>query len=79
MSRNSIANDIMHIIYWVLDLSNFQNHHVSKGGGGFTINSGARFIPTDIIVGAVSGFTDDGPGSFDTNGDGIFLLANGHS
>ncbi|KAL6887023.1 Tannase/feruloyl esterase [Trichoderma evansii] len=76
-SHNGIANDIVHVTYWVPDPSDFQNRYVSTGGGGLAINSGSGYIPTGIIVGAVSGITDGGFGSFDTNWDDVFLLANG--
>ncbi|UKZ95239.1 uncharacterized protein TrAFT101_010088 [Trichoderma asperellum] len=68
MSRNNMPTTLcVRVTYWVLDPSNIQNRYVSTGGGGLAINPGAGFIPTGIIFGAVSGITDGGFESFDTN------------
>ncbi|KAI1841494.1 hypothetical protein JX265_009939 [Neoarthrinium moseri] len=75
-SHNGITNDVVHVTYWIPAPENFQNRYVSTGGGGLAINSGTQYIPTGIIVGAVSGITDGGFGSFDTPWDDAFLLAN---
>ncbi|CZR67599.1 related to tannase precursor [Phialocephala subalpina] len=75
-SHNGIADDIVHVTYWLPAPNSFQNRYVSTGGGGLAINSGSSSIPTGIIVGAVSGLTDGGFGSFDTDWDAVFLLAN---
>ncbi|KAJ2894263.1 hypothetical protein MKZ38_007797 [Zalerion maritima] len=76
-SHNGIKDDIVHVTYWVPSPDSFQNRYVSTGGGGLAINSGSEYIPSGIIVGAVSGITDGGFGSFDTDWDAVFLLANG--
>ncbi|PSR80925.1 tannase subunit [Coniella lustricola] len=75
-SHNGIANDIVHISYWIPAPNDFQNRYLSTGGGGLAINSGSTYIPTGIINGAVSGQTDGGFGSFDNQWDSVFLLAN---
>ncbi|KAF7550308.1 hypothetical protein G7Z17_g5795 [Cylindrodendrum hubeiense] len=75
-SHNGIAGDIVHVTYWLPAPSKFQNRYVSTGGGGLAIQSGSSSIPTGVIVGAVSGLTDGGFGSFDTDWDAVFLLAN---
>ncbi|RDW56776.1 carboxylic ester hydrolase-26 [Coleophoma cylindrospora] len=75
-SHNGIANDVVHVSYLVPAPANFQNRYLSTGGGGLAINSGSTYSPSGLIVGAVSGITDGGFGSFDTQWDAAFLLAN---
>ncbi|OJD32546.1 tannase [Diplodia corticola] len=75
-SHNGIANDKVHVSYLVPAPDKFQNRYLSTGGGGLAINSQASFSPSGIIVGAVSGITDGGFGSFSTQWDEVFLLAN---
>lgn len=75
-SHNGLADDVVHVTYWVPTPDKFQNRYVSTGGGGLAINSRSSSIPSGIIVGAVSGITDGGFGSFDTEWDSVFLLAN---
>ncbi|KAK0637447.1 Tannase/feruloyl esterase [Bombardia bombarda] len=77
-SHTNIPNDIVHVTYWVPSPSEFKNRYVSTGGGGLAINSGSRSIPTGIIAGAVSGLTDGGFGSFNTQWDAVFLAADGN-
>lgn len=76
-SHDGIADDVVHVTYWLPAPDSFQNRYVSTGGGGLAINSGDQYIPTGLIVGAVSGITDGGFGSFDAQVDAEFLLANG--
>lgn len=71
------ADDLVHVSYWLPAPDAFENRYVSTGGGGLAINSGSQYAPSGIIVGAVSGQTDGGFGSFDTQWDAVFLLANG--
>ncbi|KAM5355131.1 hypothetical protein ACJ41O_001777 [Fusarium nematophilum] len=76
-SHDGIADDVVHVSYWLPAPDKFQNRYVSTGGGGLAINSGTGYIPSGLIVGAVSGITDGGFGSFTTDWDEVFLLANG--
>lgn len=76
-SHDGISDDVVHVSYWLPAPNDFQNRYVSTGGGGLAINSGSEYIPTGLIVGAVSGITDGGFGSFDTQLNEVFLLANG--
>ncbi|KAI0878075.1 tannase and feruloyl esterase [Hypoxylon argillaceum] len=76
-SHNGIANDLVHVSYLVPAPDKFSNRYLSTGGGGLAINSGAQYTPSGIIVGAVAGITDGGFGSFNTQFDAVFLLANG--
>ncbi|KAK3386485.1 Tannase/feruloyl esterase [Podospora didyma] len=76
-SHNGIPNDRVHVTYWVPSPDTFQNRYVSTGGGGLAINSASSSIPTGVIAGAVSGLTDGGFGSFTTQWDAVFLLADG--
>lgn len=76
-THDAIEGDLVHVTYWIPSPDDFQNRYVSTGGGGLAINSGTSYIPTGIIVGAVSGITDGGFGSFNTQVDEAFLLANG--
>ncbi|KAH8678036.1 feruloyl esterase-like protein B precursor [Xylariales sp. PMI_506] len=76
-SHDGLADDLVHVTYWIPAPDEFQNRYVSTGGGGLAINSGSSYIPTGIIVGAVSGITDGGFGSFNTQWDAAFLEANG--
>ncbi|KAH7361742.1 Tannase/feruloyl esterase [Plectosphaerella cucumerina] len=71
------SSDTVHVTYWAPAPDKFQNRYVSTGGGGLAINSQKGYIPTGVIVGALSGITDGGFGSFDTAWDAVFLLANG--
>ncbi|KAH6871787.1 Tannase/feruloyl esterase [Thelonectria olida] len=71
------ADDLVHVSYWLPSPGSFKSRYVSTGGGGLAINSGSQYAPSGIIVGAVSGQTDGGFGSFDTQWDAVFLLANG--
>lgn len=61
-SHNVLADDRVHVTYWAPDPRVFQNRYVSTGGGGLAINSGSSYIPTGVIVGALSGITDRGFG-----------------
>ncbi|KAI1371565.1 feruloyl esterase-like protein B precursor [Hypoxylon crocopeplum] len=76
-SHDGLANDIVHVSYLVPPPDKFANRYVSTGGGGLAINSGGSSSPTGIIVGAVSGITDGGFGNFNTQYNGVFLLAKG--
>ncbi|KAK9425312.1 putative Tannase subunit [Seiridium unicorne] len=76
-THDAIAGDLVHVTYWLPAPDQFQHRYVSTGGGGLAINSGSSYIPSGIIVGAVSGITDGGFGSFNTQWDAAFLLANG--
>ncbi|KAJ5719922.1 hypothetical protein N7493_006800 [Penicillium malachiteum] len=76
-SHNGIADDVVHVQYWLPEPSQFKNRYVSTGGGGWAINSGSSSIPTGIIAGGVGGMTDGGFGSFDTQFSSAALLANG--
>ncbi|OLN97555.1 Tannase 1 [Colletotrichum chlorophyti] len=76
-SHDGLENDVVHVTYWVPAPEKFQNRYVSTGGGGLAINSKTQYIPTGIIAGAVSGITDGGFGSFNTQWDAVFLKANG--
>ncbi|KAI0153197.1 tannase and feruloyl esterase [Xylariaceae sp. FL1272] len=76
-SHNGLANDLVHVTYLVPDPSLFSNRYVSTGGGGLAINSGISTAATGLIVGAVSGMTDGGFGSFSTQYDAVSLLAPG--
>ncbi|CAG7563217.1 unnamed protein product [Fusarium equiseti] len=76
-SHDGIADDIVHVSYWLPAPSKFRNRYVSTGGGGLAINSGSQYAASGLIVGAVSGITDGGFGSFNTQWDEVFLLANG--
>ncbi|KAI9148746.1 Tannase [Paramyrothecium foliicola] len=71
------SGDNVHVSYWAPSPDKFQNRYVSTGGGGLAINSQKGYIPTGVIVGALSGITDGGFGSFNTQWDNVFLLANG--
>ncbi|TGO82948.1 hypothetical protein BPOR_0729g00060 [Botrytis porri] len=53
-----------------------QNRYVTTGGSGLSINAGAVSYPAGVIVGAVSGYTDGGFGTFDSSWDEVFLFAN---
>ncbi|KAJ4329036.1 hypothetical protein N0V84_000386 [Fusarium piperis] len=75
-SHNGIANDKVHVSYWIPAPNEFKNRYLSTGGGGFGINRGTEYAPSGIIAGAVSGQTDGGFGSFATNFNQVFLLAN---
>ncbi|KAK3377273.1 Tannase/feruloyl esterase [Lasiosphaeria ovina] len=75
--HDGLAGDRVQVTYWVPSPDKFQNRYVSTGGGGLAINSGKGSIPTGIIVGAVSGLTDGGFGSFSNQADSVFLLSNG--
>ncbi|KAM0135386.1 hypothetical protein ACHAQE_003703 [Botrytis cinerea] len=75
-SHNGIADDLVHVSFWVPEPDKFQNRYVTTGGSGLSINAGAVSNPTGVIVGAVSGYTDGGFGTFDSSWDEVFLLAN---
>jgi tannase len=76
-SHNGLVGDVVHVSYWVPSPDDFQNRYLSTGGGGLAINSGTMMAPSGIIVGAVSGQTDGGFGSFAMPWDSVFLVANG--
>lgn len=76
-SHDGIDDDAVHVSYLLPAPSKFQNRYVSTGGGGLAINSGSQYAASGLIVGAVSGITDGGFGSFNTQWDEVFLLANG--
>ncbi|KAF3351208.1 hypothetical protein VD0004_g4455 [Verticillium dahliae] len=58
------------------DYCNITFAYSHDGGGGLAINSQKADIPTGVIVGALSGIADGGFGSFDSQWDSVFLLAN---
>lgn len=70
-------DDLVHLQYWLPAPSKFENRYLSTGGFGYAINEYSTFLPGGIIYGAVSGATDGGFGSFDTNFDAVFPLSNG--
>ncbi|KAF2119681.1 Tannase/feruloyl esterase [Lophiotrema nucula] len=70
-------NDIVNLQYWLPSPDKFQKRYLATGGGGFAINSGTMMLPSGLQNGAVAGVTDGGFGSFSTQLDAIFLLANG--
>ncbi|KAK4121996.1 tannase and feruloyl esterase [Parathielavia appendiculata] len=76
-SHTAIPNDKVHVTYWLPAPSAFKNRYVSTGGGGLAINSGTGYIPSGVIVGAVSGITDGGFGNFNTQWDAVFLESEG--
>ncbi|KAJ9289354.1 hypothetical protein DTO021C3_3180 [Paecilomyces variotii] len=74
---HTARNDRVLVRYWLPAPNKFQNRYLSTGGGGYAINSGNSSLPGGIIYGAVAGATDGGFGSFDTQFDSVWLLANG--
>ena len=70
-------DDNVNVAYWVPEPSKFANRFLTTGGGGLMINSGSSTVEGGVSLGAVSGLTDGGFGSFDTQEDATFLLANG--
>lgn len=70
-------NDRVTVQYFLPTPANFKNRYLSTGGGGYAINSGTQILPGGIMNGAVAGLTDGGFGSFTTQFDQVFLLANG--
>jgi len=70
-------DDQVLVWYWLPAPENFQNRFLATGGGGLAITSGSGSLPGGVIYGAVAGTTDGGFGSFSTNSDAVFLLANG--
>lgn len=70
-------NDQVLVTYWLPAPASFKNRYLSTGGGGLAINSGTGSLPGGVSYGAVAGATDGGFGSFSTNFDAVFLLANG--
>ncbi|KAI1420411.1 tannase and feruloyl esterase [Xylaria sp. FL1777] len=76
-SHNGLADDIVHVSYLVPSPDKFSNRYLSTGGGGLAINSGSQYASGGVAVGAVSGITDGGFGSFSTQFDAVFLKANG--
>ncbi|KAI1306218.1 tannase and feruloyl esterase [Xylaria venustula] len=76
-SHNGLTDDIVHVSYLVPSPDKFSNRYLSTGGGGLAINSGSQYTTGGVAVGAVSGITDGGFGSFNTQFDAAFLKANG--
>ncbi|KAJ4307483.1 hypothetical protein N0V94_009714, partial [Neodidymelliopsis sp. IMI 364377] len=70
-------NDLVNVAYFAPDPSAFKNRFLATGGGGLAINSKATSVTGGVSLGAVSGLTDGGFGSFNTQADVHFLLANG--
>ena len=78
-SHNGLDDQVL-VNYWLPTPANFQNRYLSTGGGGLAINSGTSSsgsLPGGVMYGAVSGLTDGGFGSFETQMDAVMLLANG--
>ena len=77
---HSGRSDQVLVNYWLPTPDSFQNRYLSTGGGGLAINSGTTSsgsLPGGVMYGAVSGLTDGGFGSFETQLDAVMLLANG--
>ncbi|KAE8419544.1 Tannase/feruloyl esterase [Aspergillus pseudocaelatus] len=70
-------NDRVHLKLWMPAPDQFQNRWLSTGGGGFAINHDEQQLPGGVQYGAAAGITDGGFGSFSTQFDQVFLLANG--
>jgi tannase len=70
-------SDIVHVQYWLPSPDQYKKRFLATGGGGFAINSGTQSFPGGVQYGAAAGSTDGGFGSFSTNMDEVFLLANG--
>jgi tannase len=70
-------DDVVNVAYFIPDPSTFANRFLATGGGGLAINSGLNTVSGGVSIGAVSGLTDGGFGSFNTQADVHFLLANG--
>ena len=68
---------LVNVAYFASDPSAFKNRFLATGGGGLAINSGVTSMTGGVSIGAVGGLTDGGFGSFTTQGDVHFLLANG--
>jgi len=75
-SHNGL-NDSVLLTYWMPAPAAFKKRYLSTGGGGLAINSGASSLAGGLLYGAVAGETDGGFGSFSTQFDAVFLLANG--
>lgn len=75
-SHNGRADSVL-VTYWLPAPDKFEHRFLATGGGGLAINSGNTSVAGAIPYGAVSGLTDGGFGSFDTEWDAVFLLANG--
>ena len=78
---NSGRSNKVNVVYWLPAPSVFQNRYLSTGGGGYAINSGVSggtaSLSRGVQYGAVSGLTDRGFGSIDTQFDAAFPLQNG--
>ncbi|EGX95270.1 tannase, putative [Cordyceps militaris CM01] len=48
-SHNGIADDVVHVSYWVPAPCAFRNRYLSTGGGGFAVNSGPRRVPWNSV------------------------------
>lgn len=70
-------NDTVLVQYWLP--STFENRFLTTGGFGYAINAAASNLPGAIVYNAVGGATDGGFGSFSTDFDAVFPLANGTS
>ncbi|GAB1199667.1 hypothetical protein APSETT444_009024 [Aspergillus pseudonomiae] len=70
-------NDKVHLKLWMPAPAQFENRWLSTGGGGFAINHDEQQLPGGVQYGAAAGITDGGFGSFSTQIDQVFLLANG--
>ncbi|KAL3479824.1 putative tannase [Aspergillus californicus] len=70
-------DDTVIVGYYMPTPDNYQNRFLATGGGAYAIQSGEMSAPGGVMYGAASGFTDGGFGSFDTDFDEVFLLANG--
>lgn len=70
-------DDNVNVAYFAPDPAAFMNRFLATGGGGLMINSGISSVSGGVSIGAVAGLTDGGFGSFDTQADAHFLLANG--
>lgn len=73
-------DDKVIVAYWLPAPSAFKNRFLSTGGGGYAINSGITAggqasLPGGTLYGAVSGATDGGFGSFNTNFDLVYNAA----
>lgn len=76
-SHNGLTDDIVHVSYLIPSPDKFSNRYFSSGGAGLAINAGTQSSVNGVSVGAVSGITDGGFGSFNTQYDAVFLEANG--
>ncbi|PWN23496.1 tannase and feruloyl esterase [Microstroma glucosiphilum] len=71
------GNATTELKYWLPAPKQFNNRYLTTGGFGYAISGDEEYLPSGLVVGAVSGTTNGGIGAFGDELTAVILNANG--